>query len=78
MATISFARGIPAPECLPVGELADCARSVLERDGARLVQPAEVGGQIGECGFHEHPTAGFIDLPQPLERFGVAGRFGLE
>src|SRR3954468_21603803 len=30
---ISFARGIPAPECLPVAELADCAKSALERDG---------------------------------------------
>jgi DNA-binding transcriptional MocR family regulator len=30
---ISFARGIPAPECLPVAELADCARSAIERDG---------------------------------------------
>ena len=37
MATISFARGIPAPECLPVAELADCARSVLERDGATVL-----------------------------------------
>ena len=26
MDTISFARGVPAPECLPVEELADCAR----------------------------------------------------
>ena len=34
MATISFARGIPAPECLPVSDLADCAKSALERDGA--------------------------------------------
>ena len=33
METISFARGIPAPECLPVAELADCARAALERDG---------------------------------------------
>jgi 2-aminoadipate transaminase len=31
--TISFARGIPAPECLPVDELADCAREALKRDG---------------------------------------------
>jgi 2-aminoadipate transaminase len=31
--TISFARGIPAPECLPAAELADCARAALERDG---------------------------------------------
>jgi 2-aminoadipate transaminase len=33
VSTISFARGIPAPECLPVAELADCAKSALERDG---------------------------------------------
>jgi DNA-binding transcriptional MocR family regulator len=31
--TISFARGIPAPECLPVDELADCAQAAIERDG---------------------------------------------
>jgi DNA-binding transcriptional MocR family regulator len=34
VSTISFARGIPAPECLPVAELADCAKAALERDGA--------------------------------------------
>ncbi|HSB39135.1 MAG TPA: PLP-dependent aminotransferase family protein [Gaiellaceae bacterium] len=34
METISFARGIPAPECLPVGELAECAKAALERDGS--------------------------------------------
>ena len=34
MATISFARGVPAPECLPVAELADCARAAIEADGA--------------------------------------------
>jgi 2-aminoadipate transaminase len=32
--TISFARGVPAPECLPVDELADCAQVAIERDGA--------------------------------------------
>jgi 2-aminoadipate transaminase len=32
--TISFARGIPAPECLPVDELADCAKAALEKDGS--------------------------------------------
>jgi 2-aminoadipate transaminase len=37
MATISFARGIPAPECLPVDELADCARAALERDGHTIL-----------------------------------------
>src|SRR4051812_14855666 len=34
MDTISFARGVPAPECLPVEELADCAKAAIERDGA--------------------------------------------
>jgi 2-aminoadipate transaminase len=31
---ISFARGVPSPECLPVEDLADCARAAIERDGA--------------------------------------------
>jgi 2-aminoadipate transaminase len=34
MDSISFARGVPAPECLPVDELADCARSAIGRDAA--------------------------------------------
>jgi 2-aminoadipate transaminase len=34
---ISFARGVPAPECLPVDELADCARVALERDGQTIL-----------------------------------------
>src|ERR671938_1285499 len=37
MATISFARGVPAPECLAVDELADCARAALERDGRTIL-----------------------------------------
>jgi 2-aminoadipate transaminase len=37
MGTISFARGIPAPECLPVEALADCARVALERDGRTIL-----------------------------------------
>src|SRR5437868_3479652 len=37
MAMISFARGVPAPECLPVEELADCARAALERDGRTVL-----------------------------------------
>jgi 2-aminoadipate transaminase len=34
---ISFARGVPAPECLPVDELADCARDAIERDGKTIL-----------------------------------------
>ncbi len=37
MAVISFARGVPAPECLPVEELADCARVALEHDGHTIL-----------------------------------------
>jgi DNA-binding transcriptional MocR family regulator len=37
MSEISFARGIPAPECLPVDELADCARAAVERDGRTVL-----------------------------------------
>lgn len=44
MTVISFARGVPAPECLPVEELADCARAVIERDGPRVLNYGPVGG----------------------------------
>jgi DNA-binding transcriptional MocR family regulator len=37
VAPISFARGIPAPECLPVSELAECAKAALERDGRTIL-----------------------------------------
>jgi DNA-binding transcriptional MocR family regulator len=41
---ISFARGVPAPECIPVEELADCARAAVERDGARVLSYGPVAG----------------------------------
>jgi 2-aminoadipate transaminase len=44
METISFARGIPAPECIPVEELADCARAAVERDGPTVLSYGPVGG----------------------------------
>jgi len=44
MTTISFARGVPAPECLPVEELADCARAAVERDGETVLNYGPVGG----------------------------------
>ena len=42
--TISFARGVPAPEMLPVQELADCARVAIERDGAAALSYGAAGG----------------------------------
>ncbi len=44
MAPISFARGVPAPECLPVEELADCARAALDRDGRTILLYGPGGG----------------------------------
>jgi 2-aminoadipate transaminase len=41
---ISFARGIPAPELLPVAELADCARAAIERDGRTVLNYGAAGG----------------------------------
>jgi 2-aminoadipate transaminase len=42
--TISFARGVPAPECIPVDELADCARAAVEGDGETVLSYGPVGG----------------------------------
>ena len=42
--TIAFARGAPAPECLPVEELADCARSAIEQDGVTVLSYGAGGG----------------------------------
>src|SRR6059058_5857762 len=41
---ISFARGVPAPECLAVEELAECARVALERDGRTILSYGPGGG----------------------------------
>jgi 2-aminoadipate transaminase len=35
--TISLARGIPGPECLPIEELADCAEAALRHDGETIL-----------------------------------------
>jgi 2-aminoadipate transaminase len=42
--TISFARGVPAPECIPVDELADCARAAIEGDGSRVLSYGPASG----------------------------------
>jgi DNA-binding transcriptional MocR family regulator len=41
---ISFARGAPAPVCLTVEELADCARVALARDGVSILSYGPGGG----------------------------------
>ena len=44
MGLVSFARGAPAPECLPVSELADCARAAVEGDGTAVLSYGPGGG----------------------------------
>jgi 2-aminoadipate transaminase len=44
MDTISLARGVPAPECIPVEELADCARAVILNDGATALSYGSSAG----------------------------------
>jgi 2-aminoadipate transaminase len=44
METISLARGVPAPECIPVEELADCARAALLADGATALSYGSAAG----------------------------------
>jgi 2-aminoadipate transaminase len=44
MAVISFARGVPAPECLPLEELADCAKGAIEHGGAPVLLYGPGGG----------------------------------
>jgi 2-aminoadipate transaminase len=41
---ISLARGVPAPECIPVEELAGCAQAAIERDGTTVLSYGPVGG----------------------------------
>ena len=44
METISLARGVPAPECVPVEELAECARAAVQDDGATILSYGAAGG----------------------------------
>src|SRR5436190_19361666 len=44
MGVVSFARGVPAPECIPVAELADCAREAIERGGPPVLSYGPGGG----------------------------------
>jgi 2-aminoadipate transaminase len=42
--TISFARGVPSPDVLPVEELADCAKAAIEGDGVGALSYGSGGG----------------------------------
>jgi len=42
--TISFARGIPGPDLLPIAEFGECAKAAAERDGATALNYGPPGG----------------------------------
>jgi 2-aminoadipate transaminase len=44
METISLARGVPTPECVPAEELAECARAAVQADGATILSYGSAGG----------------------------------
>jgi 2-aminoadipate transaminase len=44
--TISFARGMPGPDLLPIEEFADCAAAALQRDGATALNYGPPGGYL--------------------------------
>jgi DNA-binding transcriptional MocR family regulator len=81
---ISFARGVPAPECLAVEELADCARTAIERDGRTILSYGPGGGYgpLREWLAERHGVApsrvvitsgslqGFVFLAEQLVRAG--------
>jgi 2-aminoadipate transaminase len=55
---ISFARGAPAPECIPVSLLADCARAAVEHDPAALAYgPVGGYGPLREWLAEQHGVA---------------------
>src|SRR5436190_10805278 len=82
---ISFARGVPAPECLAVEELADCARAALERDGSTILSYGPGGGygplrewlagrhgvEPGRVLLTNGSLQGFVFLAQTLVRPGA-------
>jgi DNA-binding transcriptional MocR family regulator len=58
MSLISFARGIPGPDLLPIDEFGDCAKAALARDGA--------------AALNYGPTLGYPPLREWIaERHGV-------
>jgi DNA-binding transcriptional MocR family regulator len=44
MSVISFARGMPGPDLLPIEEFSDCAATALKRDGATALNYGPPGG----------------------------------
>ena len=77
---ISFARGVPAPECLAVDDLAECAKAALARDGHTILSygpspgygplrewiAARHGVDVGRVFVTNGSLQGFVFLAQRL------------
>jgi 2-aminoadipate transaminase len=78
VATISFARGMPGPDLLPIAEFADCARAALERDGATALNYGPPGGYppLREwiAGRHDIDPARVIVTNGSLQGFSFVAR----
>jgi 2-aminoadipate transaminase len=75
---ISFARGMPGPDLLPIAEFADCARAALERDGATALNYGPPGGYppLREwiAGRHDIDPARVIVTNGSLQGFSFVAR----
>jgi DNA-binding transcriptional MocR family regulator len=75
---ISFARGMPGPDLLPIEEFADCARAALERDGATALNYGPPGGYppLREwiAGRHDIDPARVIVTNGSLQGFSFVAR----
>jgi 2-aminoadipate transaminase len=83
--TISLARGVPAPECIPVEELAECARAAILNDGATALSygPSSGYGPLRDWIAERHGVEpgrvvvtngslqGFVFLAELLARDGA-------
>ena len=48
---------------------------LLDRDGARFKEPAQVGRQVGDCRFQEHPASSVVHVPQLTKHLRIASRW---
>jgi DNA-binding transcriptional MocR family regulator len=92
MGAISFARGAPAPECLAVDLLADCAKGAIERDGTAVLSYGtglgymplrewigeRYGVDPGQILLTNGSLQGFVYLAQHFFWSGVGGRVLVE
>ena len=92
MGMISFARGAPAPECLAVDLLADCAKGAIARDGTTVLSYGTGLGYAplrewlgeryevdpGQILLTNGSLQGFVYLAQHFFWSGVGGRVLVE